>query len=105
MIYMSQVLQKRILPLFHYALNPGGVLFLGSSETVGGFGDLFVPWTKNIAYIRESQLHHLCKLSSFHALNLKSNIIILRTGENRRNGSIYRKSASRCSCIGIRRLV
>ena len=46
MIYMSQVLQKRILPLFHYALNPGGVLFLGSSETVGGFGDLFVPLDK-----------------------------------------------------------
>jgi two-component system CheB/CheR fusion protein len=46
MIYMSQVLQKRILPLFHYALNPGGILFLGSSETVGGFGDLFVPLDK-----------------------------------------------------------
>src|SRR5439155_39674 len=46
MIYMSQVLQKRILPLFHYALNPGGILFLGSSETVGGFGELFVPLDK-----------------------------------------------------------
>jgi len=43
---MSQVLQKRILPLFHYALNPGGILFLGSSETVGGFGELFVPLDK-----------------------------------------------------------
>src|SRR5437773_824936 len=46
MIYMSQVLQKRIIPLFHYALNPGGILFLGSSETVGGFGELFVPLDK-----------------------------------------------------------
>ena len=46
MIYMSQVLQKRILPLFHYALNAGGILLLGSSETVGGFGDLFVPLDK-----------------------------------------------------------
>ena len=46
MIYMSQVLQKRILPLFHYALNPGGVLFLGSSETTGGLSDLFVPLDK-----------------------------------------------------------
>ncbi len=41
MIYMGPVLQKRIIPIFHYALNPDGVLFLGSSETVGGFGDLF----------------------------------------------------------------
>ena len=46
MIYMSQVLQKRILPLFHYALNSGGVLFLGSSETIGGFGDLFTALDK-----------------------------------------------------------
>jgi two-component system CheB/CheR fusion protein len=46
MIYMSQVLQKRILPLFHYALNPGGILLLGSSETIGGFGDLFVSLDK-----------------------------------------------------------
>ena len=46
MIYMGQVLQKRIIPLFHYALNPAGVLFLGSSETVGGFNDLFIPLDK-----------------------------------------------------------
>src|SRR5205085_1713704 len=39
MIYMGQVLQKRIVPLFHYALNAAGVLFLGSSETVAGFTD------------------------------------------------------------------
>src|SRR5262249_36304821 len=41
MIYMGPVLQKRIIPLFHYALNPDGILFLGTSETVGGFTDLF----------------------------------------------------------------
>src|SRR3989449_11530437 len=46
MIYMSQVLQKRILPLFHYALNPEGILFLGSSESSGGFGELFVAFDK-----------------------------------------------------------
>jgi chemotaxis methyl-accepting protein methylase len=34
MIYMSHVLQKRMLPLFLYALNPAGILFLGSSETI-----------------------------------------------------------------------
>ncbi|PYS40331.1 MAG: chemotaxis protein CheR [Acidobacteria bacterium] len=41
MIYMGPVLQKRIIPLLHYALNPDGILFLGSSETVGGFAELF----------------------------------------------------------------
>jgi two-component system CheB/CheR fusion protein len=46
MIYMGQLLQRRIIPLFHYALNPNGVLFLGSSETVGGFADLFTSIDK-----------------------------------------------------------
>jgi two-component system, chemotaxis family, CheB/CheR fusion protein len=41
MIYMGYDLQKKIIPLFHYALNPGGILFLGSSETIGEFGNLF----------------------------------------------------------------
>jgi chemotaxis methyl-accepting protein methylase len=43
MIYLTPELQKKLLPLFHYALNPGGFLFLGASETVGGYNDLFAP--------------------------------------------------------------
>ena len=41
LIYMSAELQKKIIPLFHYALRPGGFLFLGTSETVGEFLDIF----------------------------------------------------------------
>ena len=41
LIYMGAELQKKLIPLFHYALNPGGVLFLGTSETPGEFVDLF----------------------------------------------------------------
>ena len=41
LIYMGGGLQKKLVPLFHYALNPGGMLFLGTSETVGEFVDLF----------------------------------------------------------------
>jgi two-component system CheB/CheR fusion protein len=33
LIYMTSDLQQRVIPLFHYALNPGGFLFLGTSET------------------------------------------------------------------------
>ena len=43
LIYMGAELQKELIPLFHYALNPGGALFLGTSETVGEFLDLFAP--------------------------------------------------------------
>lgn len=43
LIYLRQELQKKILPLFHYSLNPGGLLFLGTAETVGSYTDLFAP--------------------------------------------------------------
>ncbi|GBF48544.1 PAS domain S-box [Leptospira ryugenii] len=42
LIYFNQNLQQQIIPLFHYALNPNGILFLGKSETVGNFSDLFI---------------------------------------------------------------
>ncbi|HEY7427712.1 MAG TPA: CheR family methyltransferase [Gemmataceae bacterium] len=41
LIYMGNVLQKRVLPILHYALNPNGFLFLGSSENIGAFGEMF----------------------------------------------------------------
>jgi two-component system, chemotaxis family, CheB/CheR fusion protein len=43
LIYLSNPLQRRIIPAFHYALNPGGFLLLGNSETVGKDTDLFSP--------------------------------------------------------------
>ena len=43
LIYLTPELQKKLLPLFHYSLNPGGFLFLGSAETIGMFGSLFAP--------------------------------------------------------------
>lgn len=42
LIYLEAELQKRLLPLFHYSLNPGGILMLGSSETIGDAAALFV---------------------------------------------------------------
>ncbi len=41
LIYLTPELQKKLLPLFHYSLTTGGVLFLGSAESVNTFTDLF----------------------------------------------------------------
>ncbi|MEX2334293.1 MAG: CheR family methyltransferase, partial [Pseudohongiella sp.] len=41
LIYFDQQLQRKLIPLFHYCLRDGGVLMLGSSETIGRSGDLF----------------------------------------------------------------
>jgi two-component system CheB/CheR fusion protein len=41
LIYLTPELQQKIIPLLHYALNPGGILFLGNSEGVGESSTLF----------------------------------------------------------------
>ncbi len=43
LIYFGTELQKRLIPIFHYALKPNGFLLLGTSETIGEFSDLFDP--------------------------------------------------------------
>ncbi|MHA6326326.1 chemotaxis protein CheB [Roseivivax sp. CAU 1753] len=43
LIYFGDKLQKSAFPTFHYAIRPGGTLFLGPSETVGRFEHLFAP--------------------------------------------------------------
>ncbi len=41
LIYLRGELQQKLMQLFHYALNPGGLLFLGSAEGVGEHENLF----------------------------------------------------------------
>ncbi len=41
LIYLGSELQQKLIPLFHFALNTHGYLFLGSSEGIGDFEQLF----------------------------------------------------------------
>ena len=41
LIYLEPEIQKKILPLFNYSLNRGGLLLLGTAESIGGFTSLF----------------------------------------------------------------
>jgi two-component system CheB/CheR fusion protein len=59
LIYLTPDLQKKLMPVFHFALNPRGILFLGSAETAGTFANLFSPFKG------KSQLYQ--RLSSPHA--------------------------------------
>ena len=66
LIYLSGELQKNLLPVFHYALNVGGLLFLGPSENISAFQDLFqaldVKWKISR---RTSAPSSLTQLASF----------------------------------------
>jgi len=46
LIYLEPELQNQVIPAFHYALRPGGVLILSPSESIGNFTDLFTPLDK-----------------------------------------------------------
>lgn len=42
LIYLEPTLQRKVMPVFHYALRPTGLLMLGASETIGAFSELFM---------------------------------------------------------------
>jgi two-component system CheB/CheR fusion protein len=52
MIYLEPGLQDRLIPAFHYALKPGGALFLSSSESIGSHADLFTPLSRKWKFYR-----------------------------------------------------
>lgn len=52
MIYLEPELQNRLIPAFHYALKPGGMLFLSTSESIGQHSDLFTPQNRKWKFYR-----------------------------------------------------
>jgi two-component system CheB/CheR fusion protein len=57
LIYLNRTAQERVMQVFHFALNPGGFLFLGTSESVDGSGDLFLAFDKE-AHVFKSRPAH-----------------------------------------------
>lgn len=65
MIYLEASLQKKVLPLLHYSLNPGGILILGQAETVGVSSQLFVGLPGNNQLYRRRDISLRSDLSDF----------------------------------------
>lgn len=55
LIYLTPEMQKKLIPLFHSSLNPGGFLFLGSAEAIVNFTDLFKPFNSKSRLYRRLQ--------------------------------------------------
>jgi len=58
LIYLGGDLQKKLILLFHYALNPGGFLLLGTSETVGDLGDYFAVIDRTAKIYQRQECAH-----------------------------------------------
>jgi two-component system CheB/CheR fusion protein len=63
MIYLEPELQNRLIPAFHYALKPDGVLFLSPSESVGNHQELFTPMSRKWKIYRAAH-----SLASTHSI-------------------------------------
>jgi two-component system CheB/CheR fusion protein len=87
LIYMGGELQKKVVPLFHYALNQNGYLLLGSSETIGGFVDFFGAIDRKWKlYQRKGGVSPHATIADFHILPLADAAIPLRAaGKGKRD--------------------
>ncbi len=56
LIYLEREAQDRVMNVFQFALKDGGVLFQGSSESIGQMADLFVPISKKHRISRRNEL-------------------------------------------------
>jgi two-component system CheB/CheR fusion protein len=55
LIYLAPEVQKKLIPLFHYSLTPGGILILGSAETIGTFTGLFTPLNNKLRIFQRKE--------------------------------------------------
>lgn len=78
LIYMDQPLQKKIMNLFHFTLTESGYIFLGTSESIGAFSDLFSPVDVKAKIFRTKKL-------------LSRQVPALPTGESARVGRANRE--------------
>lgn len=96
MIYLGVEAQRHIIPVFHYALNPHGILVLGTSESISGFFDLFtlidkkqriykmkskdkhfainVDFTEKADMIYKENIANLQPVSMINKMNLKNEL-------------------------------
>jgi two-component system, chemotaxis family, CheB/CheR fusion protein len=68
LIYLSPELQSRIIPLLHYALDPGGILFLGIAESIGRYNDLFSTLNDKFKIFQKKDVPTHASLGEPHTL-------------------------------------
>ncbi|MBK5001856.1 response regulator [Pseudomonas sp. S31] len=69
LIYLDREVQRDILQMFHFALRPGGFLFLGSSESADAVDELFVPVDKRNRIYRARDVRPIARRSGRHLLD------------------------------------
>ena len=68
MIYLEQEQQNRLIPTFHYALKPGGVLFLSNSESIANHPHLFKPLNRKWKFYQGIKAASKFSLTQFETI-------------------------------------
>ena len=89
LIYLTPDLQKQLLPLFHYSLKSGGLLFLGSAETIGSQSDLFTAahvgtklFWRNKTIFKSGLLTFPTSLTSNHPASVHQESLMINMADN-----------------------
>ncbi|MEI7501052.1 MAG: chemotaxis protein CheB [Bacteroidota bacterium] len=80
LIYMEAELQKKVIALFNYSLNPGGIMVLGTAESLGNFTEGFENIDAKLKIFKRSGTYQASDLfdfpSSFHSKKVAAPNII-----------------------------
>ncbi|MEP7703864.1 chemotaxis protein CheB [Paraglaciecola sp. 25GB23A] len=68
MIYLEQEQQNRLIPIFHFALNPGGVLFLSNSESITNHHYLFKQLNRKWKFYQAQKTENTLNLTQFESI-------------------------------------
>ncbi|MFN6964374.1 MAG: PAS domain S-box protein [Pyrinomonadaceae bacterium] len=86
LIYLNHSAQERVMETVHFALRPGGYLFIGASETVDGSSDLFKAFDKEHRIYRSRQVTSRPfpvpeSVPVYRAASLRTEAVQKKTGE------------------------
>ena len=71
LIYMEPELQKKIISLFNYSLNPHGILLLGTSETLGVLNEGFIELDSKLKFFKRSSSAPIAQLTNFPSFSYR----------------------------------
>lgn len=89
LIYLNSEVQRRLIPVFHYSLKPDGILFLGSSETIGNFSSLFEPLDKKWKLFKRREVPagtYVAEVSAYGSESGRDNTVVLPAGRRAEPG-------------------
>jgi two-component system, chemotaxis family, CheB/CheR fusion protein len=87
LIYLTHDLQKKLIRLFHYSLNPEGVLFLGSAETIGNYSEYFKTLNSKWKLYQKKYLQLKHHMVDFPYATIYDDIIIEETKMDKKENS------------------